>query len=215
MKFAVACLLAVSARDTQNVWELRSVLGHRVDAGHDVDTFNHTVKKANAKAKDAPYRSSFVQADSSESSSSEESSDDENVQLQKAGPDLVPGLDGQLGAGTYKRENPAFFSADTDDVFMRSVIKNYAVETTECDDKGNNCVKTGHFWLRESDAKALAREVAATHKGISDAEYFAAYWQKAWGHFDVNRIGRIEAIKAPQLMRFFLSDQYLQLGESG
>ena len=62
--------------------------------------------------------------------------------------------------------------------------------------------------------KALAKEVLATHKKITGPafdDYMAAYWAKAWGHFDVNRTGAFPILYAPQLMRFLLSDQYVQL----
>ena len=53
------------------------------------------------------------------------------IQLQKA--DDAPtfflaGEHGQIGAGEYERVVPARFAADSDDIFMRSMIKNYAIE---------------------------------------------------------------------------------------
>ena len=39
-----------------------------------------------------------------------------------------PGQSGKLGGGVYDRVTPARFSADSDDIFMRSVIQNYAQE---------------------------------------------------------------------------------------
>ena len=59
-----------------------------------------------------------------------------------------------------------------------------------------------------------AREVLATHKGLSGAaldKYMDTYWSKAWGHFDVNRTGAIPIMYAPGLMRFLASDQYFSL----
>ena len=41
---------------------------------------------------------------------------------------LQPGQSGKLGGGAYERITPARFSADSDDIFMRSVIQNYAQE---------------------------------------------------------------------------------------
>lgn len=91
---------------------------------------------------------------------------------------------------------------------MRSVLNNYAIEGETDDGKGN-----GNFYLNESGSQALAREVLATHKGLTGAElesYLDSYWAKAWGHFDVNKTGRIPALYAPGLMRFLASDQYFQ-----
>merc|ERR1719199_1457561 len=98
---------------------------------------------------------------------------------------------------------------------MRSVYTKYALEgKTKENDDGTGGDPTGAFTLDETQAKALATEVLGTHKGLSGKNlknYMDTYWAKAWGHFDVNRSGSIEAIKAPQLMRFLASDQYFQL----
>ena len=120
-----------------------------------------------------------------------------------------PGQSGKLGGGAYARATPARFSADSDDIFMRSVIQNYAQEGEAKDGNGN-----GVFTLTQSSAKALAQEVLATHKQISGAastKYLDTYWAKAWGHFDVNRTGSIPSLYAPGLMRFLASDQYMSL----
>ena len=106
-------------------------------------------------------------------------------------------------------EAPARFSADSDDLFMRSVVNNYSTEGKNEDGSGN-----GVFTISEGQGKALAGEVLGTHKGIKGgalATYLGSYWAKAWGHFDVNRTGSIPILYAPQLMRFLMSDQYVQL----
>ena len=120
-----------------------------------------------------------------------------------------PGQSGKLGGGAYSRVTPERFAADSDDIFMRSVIQNYAQEGATKDGE-----PTGVFTLTESSAKALAMEVLATHKDIKGAaqgSYLDSYWAKAWGHFDVNRTGSIPILYAPQLMRFLMSDQYISL----
>ena len=125
---------------------------------------------------------------------------------------------GKAFNGAYERVVPSRFSGDSDDIFMRSMITNYAVEKKACDDDGKNCKPTGSFWLNKSGARAAAAEVLSTHKGLKGGaldKYLATYFDKAWGHFDVNRTGAIEVIKAPQLMRFLASDQRMQLGENG
>merc|ERR1712124_173877 len=99
-----------------------------------------------------------------------------------AGPPYQPGQSGMLGGGTYERVTPARFAADSDDIFMRSVIQNYAQEGSWKDGE-----PTGVFTLTESSAKALAMEVLCTHKqicGAAQTEYLGTYWAKAWGHFD-------------------------------
>jgi hypothetical protein len=124
--------------------------------------------------------------------------------------------------GEYQRSAPANFAGDSDDIFMRSVIMNYAQEGSDCDelDDGSlvNCKPTGVFTLTKSGAKALMSEVLGTHAGLSGdalSSYLDTYFDKAWGHFDVMQTGGIEAQKAGALSRFLLSDQRKQLGESG
>ena len=144
----------------------------------------------------------------------ESESDDELVQLQKGDEDEGPkfflaGEHGQLGAKEYERVVPPRFAADSDDIFMRSMIEHYAMEEKTEDD-----LPSGKFWMNESITRAAAREVLETHKGLSGAKldkYMDTYFQKAWGHFDVNRTGLVEVIKMPQFMRFLCSDQYMSL----
>ena len=124
----------------------------------------------------------------------------------------------------YERVTTPRFSADTDDIFMRSMIEQYALEEkTKVEEDKVTGLKTGgeptgKFWMNQSAARAAALEVLGTHKGLSGdllSNYMDTYFTKAWGHFDVNQTGFIEVIKMPQMMRFLCSDQYMQLGESG
>ena len=78
---------------------------------------------------------------------------------------------------------------------MRSMIGNYAVEGTNEDGSPN-----GQFMMTESTATAAAEEVLATHKGLKGdalSKYMDTYWAKTWGHFDVNKSGKIEVIQMP------------------
>ena len=155
------------------------------------------------------YPVNFVELSES-SSSSTSASDEENVAIG----DFLPGQ----GAG-YERVIPARFLDHTDqygqvDIFQRSMLENYATEGQK--DKEDGGGPTGVFFLTKSQAKAAARETLATNKGLKGealTKYLDTYFDKAWGHFDVNRTGAIEAIKAPQLMRFLASDQRMSLGE--
>ena len=125
--------------------------------------------------------------------------------------------------GKYERVITPHFSADDDDIFMRSMIKKYAVEErtdTDVLDDGQKVggEPTGKFWMTQSTTLSAAKEVLATHKGLSGdtlSAYLDTYFQKAWDHFDVNAKGEVEVIKMPQFMRFLASDQYMSLGESG
>ena len=123
---------------------------------------------------------------------------------------------GWPGYNWYSRKVPDRFSQDTDDLFIRSMIRTYALERQTCGGKG--CHPDGYFFLNEQLAKQAAKEVLATHKGLKGAalkSYLSKYWKKAWGHFDVNRTGAVGVLRIPSLMRFLASDQYMSLGESG
>ena len=125
--------------------------------------------------------------------------------------------------GKYERVITPHFSADTDDIFMRSMLKKYAQEErtdTDILDDGTKIggEPIGKFWMSQSTTLAAAKEVLNTHKGLAGdalSAYLDTYFKKAWDHFDVNQVGQIEVIKMPQFMRFLASDQYMTLGESG
>jgi len=130
-----------------------------------------------------------------ESSDSDESEEEENDDLQvgSAGDYYFPFEKGMLGKDEYERVVPGRYMGDGDDIFMRSVIKNYALEGK---DKEHDDKPTGKFFLDEVQAKALATEVLQTHKQLKGAtlkKYLDTYWAKSWGHFDVNQTGMIDA----------------------
>ena len=95
-----------------------------------------------------------------------------------------------LGKTEYERVVPPRYAADSDDIFMRSVIKNYALEgKIKAEKEDEDDKPSGKFFLDEVQAKALASEVMTTHKGLTGAnlkKYMDTYWAKSWGHFDVN-----------------------------
>ena len=140
---------------------------------------------ARAYSNEAAYLSNqdkLVQIMSEES----DSSDDEEENIQMYGMTAVPVPDAER------------FSADDDDLFMRSVLANYVTKAGDVD---------------KAAATACAKEVLCTHKGIFGADldaYLSTYFAKAWGHFDVNQTGGFAAIKMPQFIRFLASDQYFQ-----
>jgi hypothetical protein len=118
-----------------------------------------------------------------------------------------------IGRGTldkkYERVPPARFSADSDDLFMRSVIMKYAAE-----EKTEDGAPSGNFFLNEASTRALASEVLGTHKGLKGGdlkEYLNTYFPRTWAHYDVNKTGFIGVEVAPQFMRFVASDQTMQL----
>ena len=205
MKFSTLILLIGAASAAEPVWSLRSVNDHRTDSTIQKAYGDHSVKQANSRP---PYQSALELSSSSSSSSDDET----NVQL--GGDYFVPGDSGTMGAKAYERVITPRFSADTDDIFMRSMIENYAVEAkTPKTDTDPGGAPTGKFWMTKSGAFAAAQEVLATHKGLTGdklAKYLSTYFDKAWGHFDVNQTGTIEVIKMPSFIRFLASDQYFQ-----
>ena len=130
--------------------------------------------------------------------------DDEEVNLQL----------GDWNAGAqYDRVTPVRFSGDGDDIFTRSMIRNYAAEAN-CAGPDDPAVACGKFYMTEATAKAAAKEVLCTHKGLCAAalgKYLDTFWAKAWGHFDVNKGGKIAVERTSSLMRFLASDQYMPL----
>ena len=124
--------------------------------------------------------------------------------------------------GKYERVITPHFSADSDDIFMRSMIKNYAHEKRTAIEELDDGTKiggepTGSFWMGKKDMYRAAKEVLGTHKGLSGdklSSYLDTYFDRAWENFDVNGKGEVEVIKAPQFMRFIASDQTMSLGES-
>merc|ERR1719361_1263595 len=72
-----------------------------------------------------------------------------------------PQQDGMLDKG-YERAVTARFNEDSDDIFMRSMIKTYALEK-----KNKDGSPSGVFIMNEAGARAAAMEVLNTHKGLS------------------------------------------------
>ena len=160
------------------------------------------------------YESNVDISNSASSSSSSSSSSDDESNVQLGGDFFVPQDSGMIGAKAYERVVTPRFASDDDDIFMRSMITSYAVEEktpkTATDAGG---APTGKFWMTKSGAYAAAQEVLATHKGLKGdklQKYLDTYFAKAWGHFDVNQVGKIEVIKMPMFIRFLASDQYFQ-----
>ena len=123
-----------------------------------------------------------------------------------------------IGTGSldkkYERVAPEHFASGDDDLFMRSMIMNYADEGKLCDEDGKNCKPTGVFTLTEAATRGAAAEVLATHKGLKGAagkDYLSTYFPRTFAHFDVNKEGRIGVEVIPQFMRFLASDQTLNL----
>ena len=109
----------------------------------------------------------------------------------------------------YERVVPTNFAEGSDDLFMRSMIKTYALEGKNKDGSPN-----GQFFMDEATTRAAAGEVLETHKGLKGGakqDYLKTYYPRTWAHFDVNKGGKIGVETMPQFMRFLASDQTLSL----
>jgi len=92
---------------------------------------------------------------------------------------------------------------------MRSMIMKYAAE-----EKDEDGVPNGAFFLNEASARAASAEVLGSHKGLKGADlkgYLDTYFPRTWAHFDVNGAGFIGVEVMPQFARFIASDQTMQL----
>ena len=157
----------------------------------------------------------IVANDSSDSSSDSDSSDSEEDSFVQMG-DFYRVQD--IGTGSldkkYERVPPEHFATGSDDLFMKSMIMNYADEGKDCDADTKECKPNGQFTMTEAATRAASAEVLATHKdlkGAAGAEYLKTYFERTWAHFDVNKEGRIGVETIPQFMRFLASDQTLNL----
>jgi hypothetical protein len=157
----------------------------------------------------------------SESDSSDSDSDEENVMFPIY--NSWESVSGGSDDGHYERVITPHFATDSDDIFMRSMIKQYAQEErtkfeTEEDGTKTGGEPTGKYWMNKLWTEAAAKEVLGTHKGLKGDElnaYMTTYFPRTWEHFDVNGAGSLEVIKMPQFMRMLASDQTMSLGESG
>merc|ERR1719224_101920 len=84
----------------------------------------------------------------------ESDSDSDEAMVQLRGDYFHAGESGQLGSKEYERVTPARFSADSDDIFMRSMIQQYALEAKGEKDAPNEGEPTGHFWMNEATTRA-------------------------------------------------------------
>ena len=165
---------------------------------------------------------SDVQASDDDSDSDDavqDSEDDSDSDLQLAKDDESSDHSGEFfearehGTGPldkkYERVVPTNFAEGSDDLFMRSMIKTYALEGKNKDGSPN-----GQFFMDEATTRAASGEVLETHKGLKGGakqDYLKTYFPRTWAHFDVNKSGKVGVEVMPQFMRFLASDQTLSL----
>jgi len=113
---------------------------------------------------------------------------------------------GESGSSYYTRVVPdKYNSTDKDDLLMRSVISNYAVEG-----RGEDGGPNGKFFITKSDMGPLVDEVLSNNMGFADAGKKQAYadehMPKLWDHFDMFGKGYIPVEEVPQLCRLLLGE---------
>ena len=109
----------------------------------------------------------------------------------------------------YERVIPEWFATGVDDIFMRSMIKQYALEGKNKDGTPN-----GRFFLDEALLRSASDEVLDNNVHMPEKDrpkYLETYFPRTWLHFDVNGAGKIGVESVPQFMRFLASDQTLKL----
>ena len=122
-------------------------------------------------------------------------------------------FEGKEGLGEYDRDPripERFGGPDSgDDMFMWSMITNYALELASPDGK-----PTGQFVFKPQHAKMAAYEILDTHMGLKgkDAEdYLAKYFDKTFAHFDTANYGYIEADRMPGFFRYLTGNMQIDL----
>merc|ERR1712100_342277 len=117
------------------------------------------------------------------------------------------------GLGKYDRDPripERFGGPDSgDDMFMWSMIKNYAHEQASIEGS-----PTGQFVFRLPEAKAAAYEILDTHMGLTgkDAEdYLDKYLEPTFKHFDTANYGYIEADRMPGFFRYLTGNMQIDL----
>jgi len=192
------------------------------DSSTDVQADSSTDAQADSSTDAQEDSSSDAQADSSSDAQEDSSSDaqaDSSSDVQVAGDDESSDHSGEFfearehGTGPldkkYERVVPSHFAEASDDLFMRSMIKTYALEGKNKDGSPN-----GQFFMDEATTRAASGEVLETHKGLkggAKADYLKTYFPRTWAHFDVNKSGKVGVEVMPQFMRFLASDQTLSL----
>ena len=107
------------------------------------------------------------------------------------------------GAIFYDRVTPDNFSADSDDLLMRSLIQKYSIEGRSDD------LPDGNFVLSRDGATQAATEVVGTHFGWSGTQrdnYVKQRMNEFWSSHDVLDQGWIPVAKGAVLLKQILGE---------
>ena len=139
------------------------------------------------------------------------------VNLERKG-DYFASEDGFDGHWAYERVVPKEFDGSTtpadapwsDDLFMRSMIANYAMEKADKDtDK-----PTGEFYFNPIAARMASKEILKTHmklEGKAADDYLDKYFAKTWDHFDTADEGKITSDRMATFFRFLCANMQINL----
>mgnify|MGYP000111641486 CR=1 FL=1 len=120
----------------------------------------------------------------------------------------IPGT--QDGHPAYERKIPEHFTnKHLDDMFMNSMLTNYAKEGKNPDGSPN-----GKFYLDREAGRRASEEVVATHLKLSGEklqEYLARNFYETWEYYDVNHEDLIEADRMSTFFRALCHDANLNI----
>ena len=109
--------------------------------------------------------------------------------------------------GLYTRKIPEHFSANSDDLLMRNLIKNYALEG-KTDGKPN-----GHFYLTKDAIQEESRNIIRDHYGFDAAKtdsYVQERLSTVYPYFDVLNEGFLDVSRVPPLLKMVMDDVELE-----
>ena len=138
------------------------------------------------------------------------------IKVEREG-DYFQSESGHDGIWSYERvvpENYAGGGTETapwaDDLFMRSMIANYAMERADKETKK----PTGYFYFSPIAARMASKEVLKTHLGLEGAAadaYLDKYFSKTWDHFDTADEGEITTDRMATFFRFLCANMQIIL----
>merc|ERR1712159_391472 len=102
------------------------------------------------------------------------------------------------------RSVPSQFSEGKDDLLVKSLIQNYAVEAIDADGAPN-----GDFYLTKDGAKDAASEIVETHLGYTGDKadaFINANFERAWNHADLLKNGFLTVEEGPAIFKSMLGE---------
>ena len=103
-----------------------------------------------------------------------------------------------------------FTDQHDDDMFMNSMITNYAHEGRDEETGEPN----GKFYLDRDNAYRASEEVVATHLGLKGQElkdYLTYNFDETWDFYDVNKENAIEAARMSTFFRYLCKNAALNI----